>query len=200
MAKIEVEKNVPFEPDNTLESLKAIKENVVDTAAPPKPKNSLTLDEIERACQTVLDAMGTVDTVWRERIVSVREEKGWDATKTAFFLAGKTLNIGNHLENFSHHFFDDESVSTTSILIGKATCQECGKEFKPKNPGQKFCSNDCGDTHDKRELARTKSEAAARARTRRVSRDATGEAFSVGGPVDENLSLPGGRIRTQSQA
>lgn len=175
-----------------LESLKRIKAEIVDKAAPVG--QAVTVKEIEAACEIVLGAMGTVDSVWRERITAVREEKGWDATRTLFFLAGKTLNIGNHLEGFSHHYFDSDT-DTQTILIGKATCGECGKEFKPRNPGQRYCSNECGDAVAQRDLASWRAQQAAALQKRRIMKDRNGqEAFSVGGPVDESLTPPPGSI------
>lgn len=183
-----------------LDSLRRIKSEIVDKAVPVSSAQSVTLKEAEAACEIVLGLMATVDSVWRERITGVREEKGWDATHTIIFLAGKTLNSGDHLQGFSHHFFDDDAGGSV-YLSGKAACGECGKEFKPRNPGQKYCSNECGDIVNKRDLAAFRAAQAANLRKRRVMKDKTGaEAFSVGGPVDESLTPPPGQIRTGSVA
>lgn len=121
--------------------------------------------DLESAYQMVLDDIGQMYPDWADRIRIGRSERDFTARQFAGCMIAYMLEHGLHLSVVPHPLFQPGVDA-----LGESLCPECQQVFRATVPGQKYCTNDCGNKAWRRQYEADKAKRAAEERRRVLRR------------------------------
>lgn len=96
---------------------------------------------LEEMCHDLAEKVKRIQPDWAENIERTRDERHWTYTQLLSACMAYVYERGLHMTIPKHDFWNEGEAPPEVV---RCAWRDCGKEFKRAFPGEKFCSQICG--------------------------------------------------------
>jgi len=100
----------------------------------------------DRAAETLLAYVASLDPTWAERLAIALEERHWTAKQCFGAYVGYMLENSLHLSRPEHTAFLDGTSPTPRHT--RCALPSCHRPFDTEFPGQRYCTSACATAHE----------------------------------------------------